>query len=175
MYRLAYRNFRGHESLLVTHTIVAGSSTGIRWYELRNPNGEPTVFQTGTFAPDASYRWMGSIAMDKAGDLGMGYSVSSSSIHPSIAYTGRTPIDPFGSMEPETIAVAGGGSLEPDTAVVPGGGSHPLGSKWSDNSVIRIDPSDDCTFWYGGQYLKTDGRNWSTHIGSFSFPKCHGY
>src|SRR5205807_8425464 len=91
MYRLAYRNFGDHESMVVNHSVVAGSSVGVRWYELRSPGASPVVFQQGTFAPDASYRWMGSIAMDHAGDIAVGYSVSSSTIHPSIAYTGRVP------------------------------------------------------------------------------------
>src|SRR6266540_1419763 len=68
MYRLAYRNFGDHESLVVDHSVTAGGSVGVRWYELRNPGGAPTVFQQGTYAPDASYRWMGSVAMDHSGD-----------------------------------------------------------------------------------------------------------
>ena len=89
MYRLAYRNFGDHESLVVTHSVTAGSSVGMRWYEIRNPAGTPTVYQQGTYAPDSAYRWMGSIAMNKSGDIALGYSVSSSSIFPSIRYTGR--------------------------------------------------------------------------------------
>src|SRR5882672_3253781 len=82
MYRLAYRNFQTHEALVTNHSI----STGVRWYELRNPNGAVTVFQSGTFAPDASTRWMGSIAMDQSSDIALGYSVSSSTLFPSIRY-----------------------------------------------------------------------------------------
>src|SRR5512135_1814160 len=77
MYRLAYRNFGDHEALVVNHSVTAGSSVGIRWYEIRSPNATPTVFQQGTYAPDSNYRWMGSIAMDKVGDIALGYSVSS--------------------------------------------------------------------------------------------------
>jgi len=160
MYRLAYRNFGDHESMVVTHSIAVGSSVGIRWYELRNPGSVLSVFQQGTFAPDASFRWMGSIAMDRLGDLAMGYNISSSDIHPGIAYAGRTPAEPAGVMQPETILMAGGGS---QTA-----------PKWNDNNVTRIDPADDCTFWYTSQYLQADGLNWSTHIGSFSFTNCDG-
>src|SRR5262249_31904966 len=85
MYRLPYRNFGDHESLVATHSV--GSPSGVRWYELRDPAGTPTVFQQGTFAPDASDRWMSSIAMDSAGDIAVGYSVSSSALHPAIRYT----------------------------------------------------------------------------------------
>ena len=71
---------------------------GLRWYEVRNPNGTPTVYQQGTFAPDATYRWMGSIAMDHVGNIALGYSVSSSSLHPAIRFTGRLAGDPLGTM-----------------------------------------------------------------------------
>src|SRR5206468_12942137 len=82
MYRLVYRNFGDHESLVVNHSVTAGTSVGLRWYELRTPGTTPSVFQQGTFAPDSSYRWMGSIAMDRAGNMALGYNTSSSSLHP---------------------------------------------------------------------------------------------
>jgi hypothetical protein len=88
MYRPAYRNFGTHESLVVNHSVTAGSGGGVRWYEIQNPSGTPTVAQQSTFAPDSNYRWMGSIAMDQAGDMAVGYSVSRSSLHPTIRYTG---------------------------------------------------------------------------------------
>ena len=81
MYRLAYRNFGAYQSLVANHTVATGTSgnqTGIRWYELRNTGTGFAQYQQGTYAPDSSYRWMGSIAMDKIGDIGLGYSVSSS-------------------------------------------------------------------------------------------------
>src|SRR5207244_10274023 len=85
MYRLAYRNFGDHESLVTSHSVTAGSSVGVRWYELRmQSDGSPSLFQSGTYAPDSNYRWMGSAAMDSAGDVGLGFSVSSSSTHPGI-------------------------------------------------------------------------------------------
>src|SRR5438105_15584329 len=77
MYRLAYRNFGNHEALVVNHSVTAGSSVGLRWYEIRSPSATPTVFQQGTFAPDATFRWMGSIAMDHVGDIALAYSASS--------------------------------------------------------------------------------------------------
>ena len=75
MYRLAYRNFGSHESLVVNHSVAVNGSGGVRWYEIQSPNGTPVVAQQGTYAPDSSYRWMGSIAMDKIGDIALGYSV----------------------------------------------------------------------------------------------------
>src|SRR6266852_3067453 len=101
MYRLAYRNFGTHESLVVNHSVTAGSGGGVRWYEIQNPSGTPTVAQQSTFAPDSNYRWMGSVAMDQSGDLALGYSVASSSLNPTIRYTGRVPTDPSGTMEAE--------------------------------------------------------------------------
>lgn len=162
MYRLAYRHFSdGHESLVVNHSVTAGSSVGIRWYELRNPNGTPTVYQQGTYAPDSTYRWMGSIAMDKLGDIAVGYSVSSSSMHPGIRYTGRLATDPLGTLEAENTIINGGGSQLRTL------------NRWGDYSAMTVDPSDDCTFWYTNEYLKTSGTfNWSTEIASFKFPGC---
>src|SRR5262249_18168312 len=167
MYRLAYRNFGDHESLVVNHSIVAGSSVGVRWYELRQtPPGAGGfgVYQQGTFAPDASDRWMGSIAMDRAGDIALGYSVSSSAMHPSIAYTVHVPgTDALGTMQAETVIVTGTGSQM--------GGLN----RWGDYSSMSIDPVDDCTFWYTTEYLTSDGSfNWSTAIASFALPVCAG-
>ena len=133
MYRLAYRNFGDHESIVANHTVVAGSgATGVRWYEVRNPNGSPAIYQQGTFAPDADNRWMASIAMDHTGNIGVGYSVSSSGTFPSIRYTGWEVGNPLGTLQAETSLVAGGGS---QTGY----------SRWGDYSAMRIDPSDDCT------------------------------
>ncbi|HMC67998.1 MAG TPA: hypothetical protein VKJ07_02485, partial [Mycobacteriales bacterium] len=75
MYRLAYRNFGDHESLVVAHSVSAGGVGAMRWYELRGPWATPTVFQSGTYQPDSTYRWMGSIAQDHAGDMALGFAV----------------------------------------------------------------------------------------------------
>ena len=166
MYRLAYRNFGTHESLVVNHSVKVsgtkrGEVDGVRWYELRNPKTAPLVFQQGTYSPDATSRWMGSIAMDKAGDIAMGYSASSSSVFPSIRYTGRVPTDPTGSMQVETLIQAGGGSQTSNL------------HRWGDYSSMTVDPVDDCTFWFTSEYEKASGSfNWSTRIASFKFPGC---
>ncbi|HWY21778.1 MAG TPA: hypothetical protein VNX26_11195 [Candidatus Acidoferrum sp.] len=163
MYRLAYRNFGSHESLVVNHSVVAGSSGGVRWYEIQNPNGTPVVAQQSTFAPDSNYRWMGSIAMDQSGDMALGYSVSSSSVSPSVRFTGRVPTDPASTMETEVNLVTGSGS---ESAGL---------SRWGDYSAMTVDPVDDCTFWYTQEYMKTTGTfNWNTRISSFKFPSCGG-
>ena len=167
MYRLAYRNNAGVESLVVNHSVAVGTNkrnriTSVRWYELRSPNGTPTVFQQGTLGTtDGIHRWMGSIAMDKVGDIAVGYSASSSGILPSIRYTGRVAGDPLGQMQTENIIQNGGGSQLPNL------------NRWGDYSSLSLDPIDDCTFWYTTEYLKSSGTfNWSTRIASFKFPGC---
>src|SRR5258706_6105403 len=100
MYRLAYRNLGSHESLVVNHSVVAGTTGGVRWYEIQNPSGTPVVAQQSTFAPDANYRWMGSIAMDPAGDIALGYSVSSTTVNPSVRDTAQLASDPAKTMGP---------------------------------------------------------------------------
>ncbi|HZQ70072.1 MAG TPA: choice-of-anchor D domain-containing protein [Terriglobales bacterium] len=163
MYRLAYRNFGNHESLVVNHSVSVTGSGGVRWYEIQNPGGTPIVAQQGTFAPDSTYRWMGSIAMDQTGDIAVGYSKSSSSVRPSIAFAGRIPTDPVGTLETETSVVTGAGSQT---------GSL---SRWGDYSAMQVDPVDDCTFWFTTEYMKTTGSfNWNTRIANFKFTGCGG-
>jgi hypothetical protein len=158
MYRLAYRQFpNGVESLVFNHSI----STGVRWYEVRSPNGTPTVFQQGTFSPDPNTRWIGSIAMDQSGDMALGYSVSSKSVYPSIYFTGRVAADTLGSMEGEQLIISGSGSQT--------GGQD----RWGDYSAMTVDPADDCTFWYTQEYIPSTGSfNWNTRIANFIFPNC---
>ncbi len=162
MYRLAYRHFTDHESLVVTHSVRGSGTSAPRWYELRSPGtGIFTVFQASSYAPDATYRWMGSAALDKLGNLAVGYSASSAAINPGIRYTGRASGDPLNTLRQETVILAGTGSQT--------GTLH----RWGDYSSMAVDPTDDCTFWYTTEYLKTNGSfNWSTRIASFKFPGC---
>src|SRR5215469_5621926 len=161
MYRLAYRNFGDHEALVVNHSITSGTSSAIRWYEIRSPGSSPTIFQQGTFAPDANFRWMGSAGMDHAGNIAVGYSVSSSSLNPGIRFTGRAPGDPLGTMGTEVDITDGTGSQN--------GGLN----RWGDYSSLSVDPVDDCTLWYTTEFLKTSGSfNWSTRIANFKFTTC---
>jgi hypothetical protein len=163
MYRLAYRNFGDHDALVTNHSIAAGASVGVRWYELHSnaANGPFSLYQQGTFAPDATYRWMGSAAMDSAGDIGIGYSASSSSVFPGLRYTGRIPTDALGTMRAESVMLNGAGSQTGNL------------TRWGDYSALRIDPGDDCTFWYTNQYLPSNGSfNWATFVGSFKFSNC---
>jgi hypothetical protein len=162
MYRLSYRNFGTYESLLVNHSVQIRSSsnqTGVRWYEIRNPNGAPAVAQQSTFAPDTTrYRWMGSIAQDQQGNMLLGYSASSSSLFPSIGYTGRLATDPSNQLSGEFVSTFGTGSQTLN--------------RWGDYSSMAVDPVDDCTFWYANEYLVTTGNSWHTRIESLKFPGC---
>lgn len=162
MYRLAYRVFGSdHNAMVVNHSVLAGSSVGVRWYELRQPSagGAFALYQQGTFAPDSASRWMGSAAMDGTGNIAIGYSKSSSSVYPSIAFAGRTPSMALGSLGPETVLVTGKGA-------------QTTYNRWGDYTALRIDPDDDTTFWYVNEYFTKNSPffnvNWSTAIASFT-------
>ncbi|HEX8221378.1 MAG TPA: S-layer homology domain-containing protein [Chloroflexia bacterium] len=172
MYRLAYRNFGDHESLVVNHTVDADGTghAGIRWYELRSPGTTPVIHQQGTYAPDASHRWMGSIAMDGDGNMALGYSVSNATdVFPSIRYTGRLAGDPLGQMgQGEATLYTGLGSQDDPTD------DPDALARWGDYSMMGIDPVDDCTFWYTQEYYGSTGQYWLTRVGKFRFASCGG-
>ena len=168
LYRLAYRNFGDHQTWLVTHDVTTPSGqVAERWYEFRAPETSttPTVYQSGTFAGNAGdtmFRWMGSVAMDKAGDIALGYSISDRGVFPGINFTGRIPTDSLGTMESESTILSGTGS-QTDTS-----------DRWGDYTSMAIDAADDCTFWYTNQYyIDTSSFSWSTQLASIKFPNCH--
>ena len=170
MFRMNYRNFGSYASVLLNHTVKADARSGIRWYELRIPKGgDPSIYQQGTYAPtddltNPIWRWMGSIAQDKKGDIAAGYSASGPNNYPSVRYTGRAAGDPLGQMtQAEQVAYTGTG---PQTEAE---------GRWGDYSDLTIDPSDNCTFWYTQEYLGTDTvviGTWRTRVVSFKFPGC---
>jgi hypothetical protein len=105
---------------------------------------------------------MGSLAMDKAGNIAVGYSKSSSSMNPAIFYTGRAPGDALGTMQAEAQLKQGTGSQLSNL------------SRWGDYSSLSLDPGDDCTMWYTTEYIAANGTfNWHTAINSFKFPTCN--
>ena len=164
MYRLQYRNFGDHESLVTNHTVDVGADRGgVRWYEVRNPSTSPVIYQQGTFAPsDTLNRWMGSGAMDASGNLAIGYSVSNTSTFPSIRFSGRFANDPLGTL---TVA-------ESDLRVGTGSQTSST-SRWGDYSMLSVDPTDGCTFWYTTEYYSgTSSAGWRTNIGSFQIGNC---
>lgn len=177
MFRLQYLNHGGVESLVMNWTVnVSGvpptsSSTyqaGVRYEELRrnSPAGLFSVYDQATFAPGAGNgatgdnRWMGSAAIDNQGNLAVGYSISSTTRPPAIAYAGRES-NVTGGLEVERSMMDGTG-VQLDTL-----------SRWGDYSSMSVDPSDDCTFWYAGEYYSTNSQfNWRTRIGKFRFSGC---
>ncbi len=175
LFRLAYRNFGDHESMVVTHSVNVGTGTTLdtfqaapRYYELQRTGGAWSVAEQGTYAPDTDSRWMGSVAQDNQGNLAVGYSVSSVTTFPSIRYAGRLTTDPPNSLgQAETSLIDGTGVQRNENP----------GSRWGDYSAMTIDPVDDCTFWYTQEYYTaasqaTSTAGWLTRVGSFKFPGC---
>jgi len=178
MYRLQFRNFGTHTSLVTTHTVDADATAlflaGVRYYELRDTGSGYAIQEEATYAPDTDHRWMGSAAMDAGGNLAVGYSVASVNVFPSIRYAGRLAGDtPNGLAQGEQVLMAGTGIQ-----------SHTNGN-WGEHAALTIDPSDDCTFWLIHEYYTSDdslpGTNecpnfgdlyeacWHTRVGSFTF------
>jgi hypothetical protein len=160
MFRMPFRKFSTHWSMLLNTTVNLSGTAGIRWMELRNVNNTWSLYQEGTYAPgDGHHRWMGSIAMDSLGNIALGYSISSSTKYPSIRYTGRMNGDPLGQM---TIAEKG---------IINGGGSQTNSDgRWGDYSAMAADPTVPGKFWFTSEYYSaTSNSSWKTRIGSFSF------
>jgi hypothetical protein len=162
MFRLAYRNFTDHEALVVNHSVATTkAASGVRWYEIRSPNATPLVYQQSTFKSGGQSLWMGSIAMDKAGDIAVGYSASSTTLYPSIYFAGRVPSDPLNILESPKI-------------IFKGAGAQTGANRWGDYSSMAIDPSDDCTFWYTNEYYAVSSAiDFNTRMASFKFRRCH--
>jgi len=165
MYRLQFRKFSDHWSMVSNHTVNAGSNiAGVRWYEMRKTTGNPwSVYQQSTYAPaDGKCRWMGSAAMDTANNIALGFSISGSTMYPSIKYAGRMKNDALNTMSlPERGIVYGTGS----NTSLDGGNT----CRWGDYSSMTVDPADGTTFWYTQQYMGSMGTNWLTRIASFNF------
>ena len=176
MYRLAYRvlpsptigatvkNPGTVQSWVVSHAVGNNGSLAIRWYEFRAGLGSttPAVYQQGTYAPDANWRFMSSLAMDKVGNMAMSYTVTNAtSVYPSIAFTGRAKNDPPGTMGPEQILEAGTGSQLDSN------------NHWGDYYNIGIS-TDGCTFVTTGEYYATNSSyNWSSRVAKLKFDNCH--
>jgi len=161
MQRLVYRNFGRYQSIVASHSIDTKAGGGVRWYEFRLDKSEtPTLFQQGTYAPDGGYRWLPSIAMDRKGDIGVGYSYGDASSFPGQRFAARMAGDPKGQMTVHEAVLAEGQASQTNTL------------RWEDYTTLDIDPSDDCTFWYVGDYFKKGEENYSTRIGGYRLPGC---
>jgi len=166
MWRAQVRHSADHDTMVVNTTADAGSNrAGIRWAELRNSGSGWSIFQEGTYAPnDGIWRWMGSIAMDGAGNICVGYTASSSSVCPSIRYACRSAGDPLGTLPGgEKVMKAGTGAQV--------GSSN----RWGDYSSLTVDAADDCGFWFTSEYYQSNGSfDFKTSIGNWDFPECSG-
>jgi PKD domain/Immune inhibitor A-like, MAM domain/IPT/TIG domain len=164
MWRLSFRNFGIYQTLVGNFvTDVNGNDHGgVRWFELRKEGDDPWILnQEGTVAPDAEHRWMGAIAMDGSGDIALGYNVSSTTVYPSLRYIGRLRTDPLGTMPQGEYSLVEGTDYNQS-------------NRYGDYSAMSVDPVDDCTFWFTGEYDAGPNHQWSTRIGAFKFDSCTG-
>jgi hypothetical protein len=162
MQRLVYRRIGKQESIVGLHSVdTLSGGGGVRWYEFRlDKDRAPLLYQQGTYAPGGDYRWMGSIAMDKHGDIGMGYSYGSAGGFAGQRFTGRIAKDPKGQMTLTENVLATGGAAQTNTL------------RWQDYTTTAMDPGDDCTFWYVGDYVQSEGESYRTRIGAFRMGAC---
>jgi len=164
MQRLVYRRVGKHESILAAHSIAAkGGGGGVRWYEFRlDKKRDPVLYQQGTYAPEGFFRFMPSIGMDKKGDIGVGYSFGGVPNYPGQRFAAREAGDPKGQLTLHETVLAKGEASQKNTL------------RWEDYTTTAMDPSDDCTFWYVGDYLKEGDAAYRTRIGEFRLPNCKG-
>jgi len=170
MYRVAYRNFGTHESLVVNQTVRMTPvelpyRAGVRLYELRRTGGAFSVHEQATLSDPVSSLWMGGAAQDHQGNIAAEYSIANASKHPSVEYAGRLASEPAGTFRTPGVLVAGTGV---QTA---------FGFRWGDYSGMTVDPVDDCTFWMTNQYYSAESQaespfSWLTKVGKFKFDEC---
>lgn len=160
MFRNQYRNFGTYETFVTCRSVSVSGTAGLRWYEYRKTGSAFSLHQQSTYAPgDGKSRWMGSIAMNASGDIGIAYSVSGSTMYPSIYFTGRKAADPLNQLTiPEGIIQTGSIAMTGAT-------------RWGDYTAMNIDPVDNQTFWTAQEFVGTYGGTWpwATKIASFKF------
>jgi hypothetical protein len=159
MARVVYRNVNGRESIVAVHSVrTTAGGGGVRWYEFTlaaAPDHAVRLRQQGTYAPDSLYRWMASPAIDGQGNIGIGYSFGGTPDFAGQRFAARLSGDPLGVLTLHEAVLAAGEAAQTTTV------------RWEDYSQTAIDPSDDCTIWYVGDYLKKDALTYSTRIGAY--------
>jgi len=162
MSRVVYRRLRDRESIVAVHSVnTAAGGGGVRWYELQIDKARAVALrQQGTYAPDGFFRWMASPAIDRAGNIGIGYSFGGAPNFGGQRFAGRLANDPLGALTLREAVLVEGEAAQTGTL------------RWEDYTTTAIDPSDDCTVWYVGDYLKKDATTYSTRIGGFRMPGC---
>jgi hypothetical protein len=162
MARVVYRRINGHEAIVAVHSVnTSVGGGGVRWYELRlDAHRNVKLFQQGTYAPDSAFRWMASPAIDGAGNIGIGYSYGSPTEYAGQRFAGRFAADPPGRLSVRETVIASGEAAQTNTL------------RWEDYTQAAVDPSDDCTIWYVGDYLTRGATSYSTRIAALRFPGC---
>jgi hypothetical protein len=163
MARLVYRKIGARESIVAVHSVnTSAGGGGVRWYEFRIGKGRSLrLHQQGTYAPDGFYRWMASPAIDSFGNIGIGYSFGGTQNFAGQRFAARRPNDPLGKLPLRETVLAEGEAAQ-------------NAMRWEDYTQTAIDPSDDCTIWYVGDYLRKGETNYSSRIGAFRLPGCRG-
>lgn len=156
-----YRNFGTYQSIVCCHTVDVNNTdrAGIRWYELRRTTGNWSIRQQGTFSPDAHSRWMGSIRLNNHNEIGLGYSISSSSLYPGIRYCGQDAIE---------YAKASGVMNVAETTIANGSYSQTGMNRWGDYTSLNVDPADERVFWYTNMHVLSNNSTKRTVIASFT-------
>lgn len=154
-----YRNFGSYQTIVCCHTVDVDATdhAGIRWYELRRTSGNWSVRQQGTYAPDEHSRWMGSVMLNGSGEIGLGYSISSTTIYPGIRYAGQTS---------ENYQLANGILDFPEGVIMEASSSQTGVNRWGDYALMSVDPADDETFWFTTQYAGPNGSR-KTRVAAF--------
>lgn len=164
MNRVTYRRIGNRESIVAVHSVnTAAGGGGVRWYEFRlGARRAPVLHQQGTFAPDSSFRWMASAGIDAAGNIGIGYSFGGAPHYAGQRFAARLDADPAGMLGFRESAIASGEAAQRNAF------------RWEDYTALAIDPSDDCTFWYVGDYVARGAASYATRIAAFRVPGCTG-
>lgn len=165
MGRVVYRRIDKQESIVAVHSVnTTAGGGGVRWYEFRlDPRRNVSLYQQGTYAPDSAFRWLGTPAIDAAGNIGIGYSFGGTPNFAGQRFAGRLAGDPKGVLTLHESVLAQGEAAQTNTL------------RWEDYTATAVDPSDDCTIWYVGDYLRSGETRYSTRIGGFRLPRCGGH
>jgi hypothetical protein len=162
MARLVYRNLGTYQSIVAVHSVdTAAGGGGVRWYEFRaEPQREFSLFQQSTYAPDHLYRWMASPAIDRRGNIAIGYSFGGSPHFAGQRIAARRADDPPGLLTFHESVIVEGQASQTETL------------RWQDYTQTAVDPTDDCTIWYVGDYVKKAAKSYSTRIAAVRIPGC---
>jgi subtilisin-like proprotein convertase family protein len=158
MNQAQFRKFGNHNSAVFNFVVdtdaSGGELAGVRWFELRqdDDNMPWSIYQEGTYtAPDGRHAWHASMIMDNQGNIGMGYTSMSgpstpTTVRVSSYYTGRFANDPLNTMNiAEELIAEGTGNVG--------------GFRYGDYSKIDVDPTNDKTFWFINEYIRSGGKD----------------